>query len=389
MKRLSALAALFMLVCILLGGCSAASQVEDQAYVLVMGLDRSGDGRLEMCVQIPRVAGNSGEDSSGGANGSENYLKLSVKADGYEAALEKLDWASPRNVNFAQIKLIVLSRAIAEEAECGELIEHIAQTERLFTAARMVVCEGSARDFVESIQPNVGARISTDIEAMFKHYNDRGYVPVSRLAEFYYQSKSVYSDPMITYALLKEADTEKEGDGREDAQASEALSGSIEGLSQDYESEIGARYLGAAVFAQGRMRGIFTGMQTILANLMRNELKSFRYECADQSLELVPTRPVYIHVDTSGEIPIIRINAKLSYAAQEKAPDENLLREKLEADIRNTIHSAQQMGAEPFGFAEAAARSFLTLEKWTAYDWRIRFKSAGVEIKLSFAQADA
>lgn len=389
MKRISALLALLMLLCISLSGCSTASQVEDQAYVLLMGLDRSEDGRLEMCVQIPRVAGNSGETSSGSVQGDENYLKLSVKADSYEAALEKLDWASPRNVNLAQMKLIVLSRDLAQESGCGELIEHIAQTERLFTAARMVVCEGSARDFVGSIQPNVGARISTDIEAMFKHYNDRGYVPVSRLAEFYYQSESVYSDPMITYALLNETGAEKQRDSDGETQASEALSGSIEGFSQDYESEIDARYLGAAVFAQGQMQGIFTGMETILANLMRNELKSFRYECGDQSLELVPTRPVYIQVDTSPEVPKIRINAKLSYAAQEKAPDENLLREKLETDIRNTIRSAQQMGAEPFGFAEAAARSFLTLEKWINYDWRTRFQSAEVEIKLSFAQADA
>ena len=57
MKKIRILPLLAALL--LLGGCSHHAQVENQAFLLVMGLDRAEDGGIEMCAQIPRIAGNS------------------------------------------------------------------------------------------------------------------------------------------------------------------------------------------------------------------------------------------------------------------------------------------------------------------------------------------
>lgn len=378
---------LIILSAILLGGCSRGSQVEDQSYVLTMGLDRTQDGQIEMSVQIPRISGASGESSSGGSGGAGNYLQMSVTAPNYEEALEKLDWASPRDVNLAQLKLIVISRDLAEEDNCGELIENIAQTERLFTATRMAVCDGSAKEFISSIQPGIGTRISEDIDSMFKHYNNRGYVPESSLAELYYQTESIYSDPMITFAVLDPKS--KQSQQQDQAKQAAALSGSVQEISASYESDIPTRYLGAALFADGSMVGTLDGDQTILANFLRNELDSFRYSCDGQSLELVPTRQTFIRVDTQADPVQIHINAHLSYAAQEEIPDEAAFRRILQQDIEATIRRAQELGAEPFGFAERAARSFLTIDQWEDYNWRDRFRDAQILLKINFAQSDA
>lgn len=373
-----------LLLLLLLSGCSQASQVENHAYVLVMGLDKYGDGQMKMTVQIPQISGNAAEEENSGKNG--NYMKLSVSAENYEAALEKLDWASPRDLNLSQIKLIVLSRELAESEECTKLIENIAQTERLYTATRVAVCEGSAEEFVAAIEPKIGTRISTDIDAMFEHYISRGYVPQSSLAELFYLTKSIYSDPMVTYALLKDGQKQVESSATEEASA---LSGSVESVSESYDSDISTRFLGAAVFVDGRMRGVLNGTQTVIAALLRNEIDSMRYECDGQSLTIVPARPVYIRVDAKNEPICIHINAKLSLAAQEELPDEEKLRSSLEKDIRETIESARQMDAEPFGFAEKAAQHFLTIADWQNFDWDKHYANAEFEIDLSFANSDA
>lgn len=382
MRRIKALS-LLLAAAFLLSGCSLSTQLEDQAYVLVMGLDRTQDGQIELSTQIPKISGSMGESGSSGK--AENYMQISVKANNFEGALEMLDWASPRNINLAQMKLIVLSRALASEKNTGDLIANIAQTERLFTATKVAVCEGTAKDFVAAIQPFIGTRISTDIEAMFSHYNNRGYVPESSLADLYYQTESVYSDPMVTYALLDQAALKKEN---EDQKAS-TFARNIEKLSTSYESEIPTRYLGAAVFSEGRMQGILSGEETILANLLRNESESFRYESGGQSLEFVPTRPVYLDVDTNADPVRIRVNMVLSYAAQEKIPDENVLKASLLHDLETMIQHTQRMHVEPFGFAERAARNFLTISDWVDFDWKNRYPDAKIEIRLRFAQSDA
>ena len=385
--RKCALVLLLLLLCTVLNGCSQASQVENHAYVLVMGLDRTQDGQIKITVQVPKISGGASEEASSGKEG-DNYMQFAVTAHSYEAGLEKLDWASPRDLTLSQIKLIVLSRELAESEECRALIKSIAQTERLYTASKVAVCEGRAEDFVAAIQPKIGTRISTDIEAMFEHYNGRGYVPGSSLADLFYQTESIYSDPLVTFALLEKQQDAQTGESQS-MQSASALSGDIQSISASYESDIPTRFLGAAVFADGRMKGVFTGTQSIISGLLRNEVESTRYECGGQNLIIVPARPVYVSVDVESDPVIIKIDAKLALAAQEELPDEENLRESLEKDIRSTIQAAREFGAEPFGFAEKAARSFLTIDAWRKYNWDQKFIDAKIEIELSFARSDA
>lgn len=368
-----------------LTGCSLSTQVEDQAYILVMGLERGVDNQLVMSVQLPKISG--GESEGGNSGKAEKYMQISVESQDFEGALEKLDWASPRNVNLSQLKLIVFSQDLAREANFGSLIANIAQTERLFTATKVAVCEGSAKEFVETLRPYIGTRISTDIEEMFDYYNDRGYVPVSSLADLYYQTESVYADPMVSYALLDE-NSQKEQETQGSVPAS-AFMESIHDISNSYESEIPTRYLGAAVFSDGSLSCVLNQGQTILVNLLRNELNSFRYENSGQSLELVPTRPVYLSVDTKSEPVRITANIQLSYAAQEKTPNEHELKRDLVNELEDVIAYTQKYEIEPFGFAERAAKKFLTLSDWMDFDWKSRYKNAKIEVKLRFAQSDA
>lgn len=377
---------LILFIALTLSACSQASQVENHAYVLVMGLDKTQDNQMKMTVQVPKISGNSSENENAG--GGSNYMKFSVTAENYEACLEKLDWASPRDLNLSQIKLIVLSRELAESEACKAVIKNIAQTERLYTATRVAVCEGSASDFTASLEPEIGTRMSTDIEAMFKHYTERGYIPSSSLADLFYLTESIYSDPIVSFALL-----ETSGDEKAEPEASEArtsaLSGDVENISQSYESDIATRFLGSAIFVNGRMQGVFSGTQTMITGLLRNEIEALHYACGGQNITIVPARPVYVKVDTSASKLHIRIDAKLSVAAQENLPDEEELRRSLEQDILGVISSARALGAEPFGFAEQAARGFLTIEDWQKYSWREKFADAEIEIVLSFARSDA
>jgi len=364
----------------ILCACTRAAQLEDQAYILVMGLDRTQNG-IEMCVSIPKISGGGQQGSSG--SDDENYMNLSIKANDFEDALEKMDWASPRSVNYSQLKLIVISKELAQLEQMRALIESIAQTERLYTATKVAVCEGSAVEFVEAIKPFIGIRISTDIEAMFDHYNDRGYLPESSLADLFYQTVSVYSDPMTACAIL-----DKKAPEESNVKAASALSGSVEQVSGEYQSDIPTRYLGAALFKDGIMRGNLNGEQTVIVNLLRNELDSFRYSCDGQSLEFVPARNTFIKVDTSTEPVKITLNLRLSFSAQERIPDENILRSSLKDDILKTIDAARELGCEPFGFAERAARKFLTLESWIDYNWKDRYKTADIDVIINFAQSD-
>ncbi len=359
----------------LLAGCTQSLDVENQAYVLVMGVDRAEDNGIELSVRYPRISG--GGSSNETENVSGDYGALSISGDSYEAALEKLDWALARNLNLSQLKLVVISEELARGDAACQLLCDIAQTERLFTAAHVAICDSRAADFVNAIQQNIGSRLSMELTAMFEMYTRRGYVPDEKLADIYYQTVSIYSDPMAIYAqLAADADSESVSDPPSDT-------------IQTVESDIRTRYLGAAIFSNGRMVGKLGAEEATLAALLRNDIKSFKYLSQHQIISLTPSSPAQIRVNCDGSTPKIDIHMRLETAVTERVPDKDRLETQLKTDIEALISKMQALGAEPFGFAEYAATNFLTLKSWMEYDWHARFTDAKVNIYVELSRSNA
>ena len=124
----------------------------------------------------------------------------------------------------------------------------------------------------------------------------------------------------------------------------------------------------------------------MLANLLTDSLNLFWYTLEDECVKLNTVGKPKIKVDTDADPVKIEISIQLSVSNQDQRMRVEKLRDSLKSDIEALIEHAQRMGAEPFGFAEIAARSFATLDQWQQYDWREQFRHADVEIKLRFEQ---
>lgn len=382
---------LLLLLVLILTSCSTAGQIENQAYVITMGIDRISTGDIRLTVQVPVISGSHG----GGEGGSseEKYLPVSVRADSYEHAIERLAWALPKEMNLSQIELIVLSEQVASERSCRELIERISNTERLFSAASVVVCEGSASAFIQALAPTLGSYLPADIHAAQQHYRSIGLIPDSSLAGLNYLSNSVYSDPTVAYARRMtsgKSGSEPSQTAAASQPAKPALSAqtSADAFAANVQSPMQILYTGTAVFIDGSLQGVLSGEQAILANLISGSLDSFHFSCGGESLELTPVGRCHVRVDTSASPARICLSLRLTVTDQEYIPDDQTMTSALEQALRSVIAAAQRMHADPFGFAEIAAANFLTLEDWIAYDWRERFQTAEIEIKLHFTHAD-
>ena len=81
----------------------------------------------------------------------------------------------------------------------------------------------------------------------------------------------------------------------------------------------------------------------------------------------------------------MKVGATLWLSSEDAAAEEALeaVARDMSATLTDMIRRCQAMGLEPFGFAERAAAHFLTMEDWRAFDWRGRFPSARVEVKVN------
>ena len=361
-----------LLLALLLGGCGVGDAVENQAYALVMGIDRLEGGALELTVRLPRI----GPSKSGDDSGKEGeYLLVSANGDDWDMALEALQWATPRELNLSQLKLLAISSELAGEPGFPELTRRVAATHHLYTAARLVVCEGSAKGFVTGQEVIMGARLSSEITAMFDHYAEHGYIPDATFADLCYTGMSIYSDPVAIWGFPSDASAEE-------AKAAAALIRPERDLATRVETPAERNYLGAALFREGRCVGRLDARETLYYNLVAGRSRAFSYGYDGGSCTLTQTRGPRksVQIDETG----VRICLMLSYATIDPlTPDQT---EAMEADlaegIRTLISKCQEMEVEPFGFAQKAARRFLTIPEWLAFDWRARFAAAEIDVRV-------
>lgn len=360
------LLALLICACAVLGGCGVSGEVENQAYVLVLGLDRSDDGQLTLTARVPQVGGRGGgQDEPDGSD----YLTFSASGDTFVQALEGLQWATPRELNLSHIKLAVASEALARELDFGGLIGEVVETPHLYATARFAVCEGSAAGFIAEQAPVIGTRLSSELEAMLEHYARHGYIPDSSLAEVYYANNSIYSDPVAMLARSEDAAEP----------ASLPLDAGTAGA--DVRSPAGQRFGGAALFREGRLVGRLGTEDALCLSLILGSAKSVVWEAGGRRVALTPKGAPEKTVELAGDVARLGLSLFLTTPEDIPAAEVRRIEEELEDRISALIAECQRLGAEPFGFSEVAAAGYLTVPQWLNSGWRERY--AGAEIYVS------
>ena len=367
--------ALLMLlpVALLLAGCGATTgEVENQAYALVLGIDRKETGDIELTIRIPRIGHDGGGESEGGNSGSP-YLVLAAAGEDYPQALEHLQWTAARELNLSHVKLIVASEALASGEAFPALISQVAETRHLFTTAGFVVCEGRARTFIEGQEIILGSHLSGELSAMFRHYAAHGYIPRATFAGLYYATRSCYSDPTGIWGFMDA--------GEQPAAATITDDG--DRLNRGTLTASARQYLGTALFREGRMVGRLTAGETLLLDLLTGRVDTFSYDVDGATCMLSTLTGPRRRVKLDGDALTLEADIFLT---SEDSSDPALLDRAGAALSRETealIRHCQSLGAEPFGFAAPAAARFPTYQRWIDWNWRAHFARAAVNIRVN------
>lgn len=365
--RVTRLLSLLLLISFGLCGCQSPGEIENQAYVLILGIERLEDGQLGLTAKIPKIGKGDPSEEKGGSGGSP-YLTFSVSGASWPQAHAALQRATPRQVNLSHMELLVISAGLAAEDDFPEILRGVAETRNLYTTARFAICDGSARRFVESGETVIGTRMSADLRATLKHYADQGYIPDSSLADIYFATNSFYSDPVAIWASME---------------VDETSANDAESASRVLSTPMKQRYSGAALFREGVFLRALTLEQTRILNLIKGGERAFPFSLGEEVYELKPERKTALDVEIDGRgKPMLRLSLLLS--TLEALPPETLsaLEASLATEIRSLFDMCRRERCDPFGFAEQAASRFPTNSDWLSYGWRNRYAEAALTVDV-------
>jgi spore germination protein KC len=361
--------ALLMMVMLLLGtGCWDARPIEQRAFVMMMGIDRTPAGQYRVTIQVQR-AGYEGQAGGGQRARAPTSQVLVNEGATPRQALEHARDELARELDTTFLELTVIGREVAEQHL--EELDWIVRAFRVPVSGYVAVAPADAESVVRGNAPGYG------MPAQFALFSllSGGWTRSAAIVEGHMWlmfNRNFFTPLEDAFAPVLAA--------REDGQLS---------------------WQGLAVFKERRLAGLLSEPEAAHFNLLlgaRSQMvvaaKVPERQGAKASLFLQTVR-VKRRVTWQGDRPVIQIRLlargilqeligmRMWEDADERAV-ENALADALATDVKALVRRLQDLGSDPLGFGELAReRAPYRREVSSGDAWRDAYRRAEVDVVVT------
>ncbi|OZM58703.1 hypothetical protein CIB95_03805 [Lottiidibacillus patelloidae] len=380
-------------LCILCAGCWEKKELEEQAYVVVIGLDKADEkGKIIVTFQIsnPQV----GSVQKGDAGNESASEIVTFKATDLLTAREIANAFITRDISFNHMRNLVVSEELAKSDMLLRTIYSTLRERQLKRDIRLIVCKEEAKEFIRNNSPTFETRPHKYYQFMIRQVTDMGFSPTSTLHEYFLTAEG---DADLFLSILA---TTKEESGSGDNE-DEYKAGQI-----DKEGGNKTQIMGSAVFKEGKMIGTITAEETRLSYALNNTANILKmlvtyedpikkdYRVAARLMKTgetkvkmnLETKTPIIDVEVPFSLELLAIPSLVDYVQNKE--NQTLLKNSIEASLeKKTMKFIKQFQEEykgqPFAWSLIARKHFLTLSEYKEYNWMKTFPKAKVNVKFN------
>ncbi|MCX7749475.1 MAG: Ger(x)C family spore germination protein [Clostridia bacterium] len=410
MKKAVLLLGVSLILVLFLSGCYDAEEVDGNAYIVAIGLDKGEKQPLRLTLQYRNISSTDGgkkEEGSGGKNGPKNeddkkkgkqegMIISTVECQTFFQGLQLLNKGTERRLNVTHAKMIIFSEELAKEG-IGKHLATIMRYEEIRSVTKVLVTKEKAREFMEVNEPTLGAAPAKSLELLLKQTEYLSSYPMVSLYDLYVDIKNTYYQPLLPYASVNDLNMEGKGPPPEGSDLG-YLPGEVPRTGGSERA-----VMGSAVFDGDRMMGALNVDETRVVLAIRHEFKRAYFSMKDPLapgkyvvLDVHSKRKPKIKVDTTGAVPQIfcsvtleaNINSIQSGYHYETEQEKKIL-EKAFTDwfkplMDKTIQKCRvEYKADVFRFGTYGVWGFLTIKEWEDYNWIEQFTKAKVTTEVS------
>lgn len=399
MKR-KGLGLLLALVLALTGaGCWDRSELEEEAFVLAIGVDKGQQARYSVTLAIALPAKMAGGGKGGGGGGGKDekpYMLTTVEAPTVTGAIGMANSYLDRQVSIRHTKAFFLGEDLARISGMHTMDE-FARFRQGRRSVFYIVTKGKAADFLDGLKPELEKDPQKFIEQLTYNYRQTGTIPASsQIQSFITAVNTGYAAPVTYYVALKE----EEGDQKSASGASLSESGYKAG-ELPRKGGPNMEMLGGAAFKGEKMVGVLSGEDMRMVLMLQDRFQRGFFSIEDPnekglfvSLEVHQGRPLKLNVDVSGPTPkitgVVTLEGEVLAIQSDRDYTDPTLQAQLEdatsgavSDrIRTLIAKTQKWETDVAGFGEAVVKHFPTVEAWDRFDWPSRYRDASINITV-------
>jgi len=394
---------ILLLTLIILSGCSYGTNVENQAFVVAVGIDKGEVYPLKLTFIFANPDGGGGGGSSEGKEESSSPKPdaVTVEAPTVFSAIRKLDSIKSKAINMTHIKIVVFSDTVAKEG-IKKYLTGFASSRDFRPNTYVCVSLGDAEKYLKKVKPSHETFIEKYYDnIMHKVAEDK--VNEAYLYYLYFNLMEEFSGSLVPLAGLnsnKNKDTQATISENEDDLSYEALAGEI-----IRDAENPAEILGCAVFKNDKMVGALGSFHTDMARIICNEYYPRNYSIYyPESNDFVTFRliqqnspSVKASIKNSEAFIHIKIPVSIEYVDAGKIESEKessdrfcrYLQNVLDKKSEEVVNKAQnEYKSDVLGLGDSLKKHFTDIEAWRKWNWEKHYETASVSISFDVEYAD-
>ncbi|AOV07288.1 spore gernimation protein GerC [Sporosarcina ureilytica] len=376
---------------LLLSSCGDKLELEQYAYVVVIGLDINEDDErlIDVTFQIanPQV----GSSSAGEAPNEPASDIVTFTTSDLLSAKELANSVITRELNFDHLKTIIVGEKLAK----NELFHHTIASAMFDPQMRLenslIVSKEKAQEFIQANKPELETRPHKYYFYMEQRWINTGLVPISDLNRYFQRMSGELF--LANYAT---ADKNEKLKWNED----DYIAGQIPQKSGDP-----VQMIGAAVFKNGKMVGVLTGEETRMALFLRTKslshfiTQSFPDPINDDyriSVQIMMNGKTKVKLDLKTDLPKVNVtvpvkvqvfsnNSLANYTTNLRNQQKlkQAIKEDLEKSAMDLIKKTQEeFRSEPFSWYLNARQQFWTIDEYYKYNWVEKYANAIVHVEF-------
>lgn len=375
-------------------GCWDKKEIEEKAYVVDIGLDKSdkkGDIQITYHIANPQV----GTSQRGKADREPASEEITFfHAAGLSSSMDTANASITRKLSFEQTKVLIFSEELARSENFVSMMYAMVRDVEIRRGVRILITREKANEFIHNNKPKMETRPHKFYQFMIERTTETGLVPDSDLQKYFEVTESDESLFLAMYGTSKKF-KEKEN-GYED----DYLPGQI-GKKGGNDTQ----FIGSAVFKDGVMIGNLTGEETrlVLALDPYNPRITFHVTYPD------PKKPEYriggmvmygpspdIKMDLKGDKPKVRVTLPVIFDLQsvpslvnyvDNPENQKLLKSKMEEDIKKKLEklikkTQEKFKGDPFRWSIKARKEFLTIQQYKKFNWEKTYPKLDIEVDV-------
>ncbi|EGD48501.1 germination protein, Ger(x)C family [Ruminiclostridium papyrosolvens DSM 2782] len=409
MFKVSKVIVLLITFVYILTGCTTDSKnIDDQAYAIMVGIDKGVDNKIRLTVQFPTYKGGGNGSSSGGGGGNsdekehglvDGTVVVSIECATVLEGINLLNTSTSRHISLVHCKAMIFSEQLAQEG-INFYLSDFARFRETRRIANIGVCRGKAEEYIMENKTLIGDNIFKSIELSFSQSKNSGLFPMMGFTNFYKSTISPYSQAYSIYMGINNFKNLQNSDKEKNPP--------LKTHENYYPGDVPKKgnlkqeMIGTAIFNGDKLVGTLNAEETRYFLMVVNEFRHGILTIEDKRhpgmaipFDLRPGRKPDIKVSFDKSTPIIDVNLNIEadivgiqsgmhYESTDRIKElSDLLKDTIEGGVSKTIKRVQkQMGTDIFGFGYYAASKFITINDLEKYNWLSHFIDAKINVSV-------